>query len=75
VDELDLSDEDFRRVLTACRLLRLGEGTPAYLREFLARRLDEASHQGLAARLRQFSAAQMDRLSERIRRGQGPDES
>jgi hypothetical protein len=75
VDELDLNDEDFRRVLTACRLLRLGEGTPAYLREFLARRLDEASREDLAARLRQFSEAQMGRLSERIRQRQGRDRS
>jgi hypothetical protein len=75
VDELDLNDEDFRRVLTACRLLRLGAGTPAYLQEFLARRLDEASREDLAARLRQFTNAQMHRLSERIRQGQGRDES
>ena len=71
MDELDLTEEGLRRVLTACRLLRLGGGTPAYLQEFLARRLEEAACKGLAARVRGFSGGQMDALAERIRREQG----
>ena len=70
MDELGLTEEEFRRVLTACRLLRIGDCTPDYLQEFLARRLEEASDEALAARLRRFSAARMHMLCERIRQEQ-----
>jgi hypothetical protein len=70
VDELGLTEEDFGRVLAACRLLRLGDRTPDYLQEFLALRLEEASCAGLAARVRAFDGGQMDTLAARIRREQ-----
>jgi hypothetical protein len=70
VDELGLTEGEFRRVLTACRLLHIGDCTPAYLQEFLARRLEEASDAPLAARLRRFSTGRMDALCERIKQEQ-----
>jgi hypothetical protein len=71
VDELGLTEEDFGRVLAACRLLRLGEETPGYLQEFLALRLEEASCTELAASVRGFDGGQMDALRERLRQEQG----
>jgi len=70
VDELGLTEEKFRRVLAACRLLRIGDCTPAYLQEFLARRLEETSDEALAARIRQFSPGQVHTLCERIKQEQ-----
>jgi hypothetical protein len=70
VDELGLTEEDFGRVLAACRLLRLGDDTPGYLREFLALRLEEASCAELAARVRGFTDGQMEVLAARIRQEQ-----
>ena len=70
MDEPDLSEEDMRRVLRACRLLHIGTSTPDYLLEFLAQRLEEASSKGLAARVRHFNDRQMEKLRERIRREQ-----
>ena len=70
MDELGLTEEDFGRVLAACRLLRLGDGTPGYLQEFLALRLEEASCHELAARVRKFNDGQMAALAERIRQEQ-----
>ena len=71
MDEIGLTGADFGRVLTACRLLRLGDGTPGYLQEFLALRLEEAGWADLAARVRGFTRGQMDALCDRIRREQG----
>jgi hypothetical protein len=71
VDDLGLTEEDFARVLAACRLLRLGDGTPAYLQEFLARRLEEASCAELAGRVRGFTDKKMGALCDRIREEQG----
>jgi hypothetical protein len=73
VDVPDLTEEEFRRVRAACRLLRVGTPAPGYLREFLARRLEEASARGLAARVRQFRDGQFEALCERIRREQRGD--
>jgi hypothetical protein len=70
VDDLDLTEEEFRQILAACRLLRIGRCTPGYLQEFLARRLEEASGTALAARIRQLSGAQMDELCDCLRREQ-----
>jgi hypothetical protein len=70
VDDLDLTEEEFRRVAAACRLLRIGTPAPGYLREFLARRLEEASAEALAARVRQFSDEQMEALWQRLRQEQ-----
>jgi hypothetical protein len=70
VDELDLSKEEFRRLVAACQLLRIGTPAPIYLKKFLARRLEEASDEGLAARVREFSDEQMEALCARIRQEQ-----
>ena len=69
MDELDLRAEEFRRLVAACQLLRIGTPAPVYLKEFLARRLEEASDEGLAARVREFGDEQMEALCERIRQG------
>jgi hypothetical protein len=71
VDELDLTEEEVRRVVAACRSLRIGTPAPEYLKEFLARRLEEAPDQALAARVRQFSDGQMEAVWERVRRQEG----
>ncbi len=72
MDDLDLSEEALRRVLAACRWLRLPGRTPDYLREFLARRLVEAGHEGLAARVRGFADGQVEALAAAVRRHQRP---
>jgi hypothetical protein len=69
VDELELTEEEVWRVVAACRSLRIGTPAPVYLKEFLARRLEDASGEGLAARVREFSDEQMEALCERIRQG------
>jgi hypothetical protein len=74
VDELDLSEDDLRRVLAACQPLRVGTPAPAYLKEFVARRLEEASAAALAARVRQFSDGQMEAVWEEVRRRQEGEE-
>jgi hypothetical protein len=71
VDEPDLTEEEFRRVLAACRPLRLGDRVPGYLQEFLARRLEAASCDHLAARVRGCSGGQLEVLWGRLRRRQG----
>jgi hypothetical protein len=71
VDEPDLTEEELRRVLAACRPLRLGDRMPGYLQEFLARRLEAASCDDLAARVRDFSGGQLEVLWGRLRRRQG----
>jgi hypothetical protein len=70
VDDLDLTQEELRRVLAACRFLRVGTPAPGYLREFLARRLEESSLDGLAARVRQSTDGLMEALWERVRQEQ-----
>jgi hypothetical protein len=70
VDDLDLTEEGFRRVVAACRFLRIHIPAPGYLQEFLARRLEESSLDGLAARVRQFRDGQFEALCVRIRREQ-----
>jgi hypothetical protein len=70
VDELDLSEEEFGRLVAASRFLRFGTRAPVYLKEFPAWRLEEASAEGLAARVRGFSDEQMEALCERIRQEQ-----
>jgi hypothetical protein len=70
VDELDLTEEEVRRIVAACQSLRIGTAAPGYLKEFLARRLEEASGAALAARVRQFSGEQMEAVWEQARRRQ-----
>jgi hypothetical protein len=70
VDQLDLTEEDVRRAVVACRLFRVGTPAPAYLKEFLARRLEEASAETLAARVRHLRDGQFEALCDRIRQEQ-----
>ena len=70
MDELDLTEEEVRRVVAACQSLRIGAPAPEYLKEFLARRLEADSDEALAARVRQFSDGQMEALWEQVRHRQ-----
>ena len=71
MDDLDLTEEDLRRVVAACQHLRVGTPAPGYLQEFLARRLEEASSEALAAWVRQFGGGQMEAVWDQVRERQG----
>jgi hypothetical protein len=73
MDEPDLTEEELRRVLAACRPLRLGDRVPGYLQEFLAVRLEAASCPDLAARVRALRGEQAEALWAALRRRQGGD--
>ena len=75
MDDLDLTQEEFRRVMAACRFLRIAIPAPACLREFLARRLEESSLDGLAARVRQSRDGRCEALCERLRQERERGES
>ncbi len=70
MDPLEFTPDDWERVLAACGQLRVGPDAPAYLQEFLARRLEEAARADLAARVRSFRDGQMAALWQEVRRRQ-----
>src|SRR5262249_3458607 len=70
LDELGLSDEDWVRIVAACRYLRIGEDVPGYLQQYLARWLEHDDRKALPARVRGLGAGQMAALWGRVRRVQ-----
>jgi hypothetical protein len=74
VDEFDLSAENWRHVRAAYRHFRVGADTPAYLQEFLARRLEAAGREALAARVRSLGDGPLRALWGRLRQGRPGEE-
>jgi hypothetical protein len=63
VEDLNLTEEEFRAVARACATIRLSGGAPPYLQEFIVRRLGEAGRAGLAAKVAAYGPAQVQALA------------
>ncbi len=61
MEGIDLTEAELRLLLRACAHVRLTHTTPPYFRDFVAQRLDGIDA-GLAARVRDYDAAQLDEL-------------
>ena len=65
----DLPYEELRQVAGACMWVTIPPKTPAYLQQFLVRRLEPAAP-ALAGKIAGYDAAQMEVLCEWLRRRQ-----